>query len=793
MIAVCSLLLAPQSAAAPPTPGTAGEPDTVDTLAGPAFCDGAARVDPESVVVRAVTVDRSGTVSALAGIPGDDVLARLGGADSLRIYQLPGITEGADGRSSGVMASDGSGEVFLSKGTSIAHIGAPLPPGDPTLTARFIGIRALASDESGNLYVADDLEPGEPAVAIRFVNRGEAPVTFYGGTGFEIVAGPRTVATIAGVAGDADGGDGGPALRATIAGGAISMALAPGLLYVGAFEPGAGPAGAHGRVRAVNLGAGPATAVGVPLEAGRIETVAGGGRTNQTGEGTKATVADFGTLPGMAADGDGNLFLAEESRHRIRKVDRSGTTTTVAGTGTTRGAAGERPGGGFNGNNRPATEARLDQPVDVEISPGGVMYIADKGNGLVRTVDKSGTIRAVIGSGLALSSTCRPESAAVPPAETAALAPTDPVAAADGSVYFLASAVGRVMRLDPSGTVEPLTDPLTGCLGTSPCERAGGRPRVARPTGLALGGNGGLYILDGGDNRVVVLNVGDGTLTAHGVRVKPGELKTVAGTGTIGSSGDGAPATEGQINGARSIAVDAEGNLFIADTGNGAVRQVDVDGTITTLVPAAPAGEDACCRRPLAVAAGPDDNLYVVEGGGGVWLLNRGVQDVVVHGQGIPPGTAKLVAGGGGYGVGGEGGPAITGQFQDVTGIAWDGKGSLFVADQPASVRRVDAAGNLTTVAGLGSPSFNGDGLRGRLTGLRRPASVAVDRCGNLLIADSGNDRLRRLNLAVSCPPLATGGSGLGGLRTWLLVPAFGIVAAIGAVSWRRRQARRAA
>ncbi|MEJ7764717.1 MAG: hypothetical protein WKF86_04420, partial [Acidimicrobiales bacterium] len=236
-------------------------------------------------------------------------------------------------------------------------------------------------------------------------------------------------------------------------------------------------------------------------------------------------------------------------------------------------------------------------------------------------------------------------------------------------------------------------------------------------------------------------------------------------------------------------------NLVIADSANGVVRQVDSKGVITTILPPAAKGQTTCCQRPTLLARGPADSLYVVESEGGIWLFNRGTLDVTAHGQVVPPGASTLVAGGGGYGIGGEDVAAAGAEVQGVLGLAVDGKGNLFLAEGESSVRRVDARGTLTTVAGTGTPSFNGDGLKARLTGLHQPSFLTIDRCGNLLLSDTGNDRVRRLNLEPTCPELVVPRSGfVGSRRMWLLGLALaGTLAAVAfaAVSSRRRSVRR--
>lgn len=112
-----------------------------------------------------------------------------------------------------------------------------------------------------------------------------------------------------------------------------------------------------------------------------------------------------------------------------------------------------------------------------------------------------------------------------------------------------------------------------------------------------------------------------------------------------------------------------------------------------------------------------------------------------------------VVAGNGTPGFGGDGGPAVEAQLRRPAGLAVDRQGNLYIADAGEnSVRRVDKSGTISTAVGTGTPGFNGDGYKGPLTQLNLPLDVAVDNCGNVLIADKGNDRIRRLQVARSCP-----------------------------------------
>ena len=235
-----------------------------------------------------------------------------------------------------------------------------------------------------------------------------------------------------------------------------------------------------------------------------------------------------------------------------------------------------------------------------------------------------------------------------------------------------------------------------------------------------------------------------------------GNFTLVAGTGVQGFSGDGGPAANASLSVPSGVAVDTHGNLFIADSGNGRIRRVDaVTGVITTVAGSASelpgfSGDggpatSAVMNGPGSVALDAQGNLFIVDAG------NQRVRRVdaatgiitTVAGSGVPN-AAGQVAGG----FSGDGGPATSAQLAEPWGVALDAHGNLFIADTGNHrIRRVDAAsGIITTVAGNGTQTFSGDGGPATSAGLVEPFSVVVDAQGNLFIGDF--DRVRRVDAA---------------------------------------------
>jgi len=237
-------------------------------------------------------------------------------------------------------------------------------------------------------------------------------------------------------------------------------------------------------------------------------------------------------------------------------------------------------------------------------------------------------------------------------------------------------------------------------------------------------------------------------------------ITTVAGNGKDGFSGDGGPATSAQLFNPHGIAADASGNLYIADTDNRRIRKVSATGIMSTAAGNGAEGFSgdggpataARLSYPFWIAVDSFGDLYIADS------LNFRIRKVSASG------IITTVAGKGTRGFSGDGGPATSAEIGAPRGLAVDASGNLYFADADNSrIRKVSATGNIVTVAGNGIKGFSGDGGPATSAEIADPNGVAVDSSGNLYIDDEDNVRIRKVDAAGIITTVAGGGSnGLG-------------------------------
>ena len=240
-----------------------------------------------------------------------------------------------------------------------------------------------------------------------------------------------------------------------------------------------------------------------------------------------------------------------------------------------------------------------------------------------------------------------------------------------------------------------------------------------------------------------------------------GVFSTVAGTGVYGFKGDNGPAIAAQLRSPWKVAVDKAGNVFIADNLDNRIRKVTPAGIITTVAGNGGAGFSGDGGQAIyARMQGPAD--LAIDGSGNLFVadyVNRRVRKIA------PNGIISTVAGSGVSGRGGDGGSAKLAQLGFVTGISVNSRGELFIADNTNStVRKMDVNGIISTVAGSGVKGFSGDGGDANLAAFNAINGVAADKLGNIYIADAYNNRVRKINASGVVTTVAgTGGGSFSG------------------------------
>jgi trimeric autotransporter adhesin len=573
--------------------------------------------------------------------------------------------------------------------------------GGPAGAARLSGPQAVAVDGAGNLVISDT---GNQRIRVVAATSG----TFYGQA---MTAGD--IYTVAGNGRFEFSGDGGPATAAGLRDPmGVTVDPSGNLVIADNFDS---------RVRVVAATSG--TFYAVAMTAGDIYTVAGNGTAAFAGDGGPATAAELYFPNATAVDGAGNLVIADYYNNQVRVIAATsgsfygqamtaGDIYTVAGTGSPT----------FSGDGGPATAASVPFPSSVAVDRSGNLVISEPYSDRVRVAAvksgkfynqamTAGDIYTVAGNGLVFESgntgkavdaeLATPTDIAVDGTGSGAgnyalldYAQVRLVAASSGTFFGQAMSPGRIYGIAGNGRPG-----YTGDGGPATAARVG-----LPPGGVAFDGSGNLLLADSGNNRVRVIAAGSGTF--YGQPMTLADIYTVAGDGTAGSGGDGGPAAAAELNGPEAVTVDGAGNLVISDTGNQRIR----------------------------VVAATSGTFY---------------------GQAMTGGHIYTVAGTGSPGYSGDGGPATAAALRTPTSVTADTAGNLLIADSANNrVRAVAAtsgsfygqamtAGDIYTVAGNGTYGFAGDGGPAASAELRGPLGVSVDGDGNLLISDTGNERVR--------------------------------------------------
>ena len=484
---------------------------------------------------------------------------------------------------------------------------------------------------------------------------------------------------------------------------------------------------------------------------GVIATGAGRGESGFGGDGGPAALASFDGASGMAADAQGNLYIADRGNGRVRRIAPDGGITTFAGTG-------EQASTGDGG---PATEASLNGPSDVAVGPDGSIFVAELKGHRVRRIAPDGVIHTVAGNGLPGFS------GDLGPAVQASLnGPRSIEVDARGYIY-IADWKNRAIRVvQPDGAIDTVAGLASGGAIRE------GAPALAAaippPLDLALGPDGAMHVLFQGTFKVHVLRElpadfideckGRPTLAPVFPPLRSGAVAAIVlGDAGFGYGGDGGPANQALFLSPESIASSADGRLFIADTGNHRIRVVSADGTVDTYAGTGDPGysgdggpaREARISAPRALLVDSHENLYFFDSGN---FRIRRIDSC---------GNIETIAGTGAPGSGGDGGPALRAELRDPSGLAMDAAGNLYIADPSSNrVRVVAPNGDILAFAGNGEAASGPDGVPAAQTPLDGPASVAIGSDGVIYIAEMRAGKLRAIDGSGTVRTVAGPGAG---------------------------------
>lgn len=461
------------------------------------------------------------------------------------------------------------------------------------------------------------------------------------------------------------------------------------------------------------------------LASNTISTYAGTGACSYTGDGGAAASATVNVPGGVAADTAGNVYIADTNNYRIREVTQAdGKINTIAGIGSN----------GFTGDGGPATAAKIGQvlaAITVD-GAGTTVTFAEYNNERVRQFTVGGNINTIAGKGS--GGFCGDGS----PAIQACFFNPDGVAVSGSTVFVADRSNNRIRQFTLAGGIGGNISTVAGNGSTTLPTTIDGVPPEGvvfnYPWAVIQDPSGNAFVSD--QNNCIVRKL----VEAAGV------VNVLAGTGTCSYSGDGGPATLATLNKTYGLARDSSGNVYIADTLNHIIRKVDTSGTITTFagtpLSAGFTGDgglatSAKLRNPYGLAVDNQNNVYIAD------TSNHVIRKV-------SGGIITTIAGIGGLaGFLGDGNPATTAKLNNPYAVALDGARNVYIADSSNNrIRKIDAVtGIISTVAGDGSTSFDGDGPA-TLHAVYSPRGVTADVNGNLFIADTYNHRLRWVDTA---------------------------------------------
>jgi sugar lactone lactonase YvrE len=430
-------------------------------------------------------------------------------------------------------------------------------------------------------------------------------------------------------------------------------------------------------------------------------------------DGTGAA-ASFNHPEGIAIDGAGNVYVADAQNGTIRKITPAGVVTTLAGSASVEGS--------IDGT---GAAARFSYPAGVATDSAGNVYVADTGNHTIRKITPAGMVTTLAGTVGVRGSTDGTGAAA------SFDGPLGVATDSAGNVYVADSYNNTIRKITPAGVVTTLAG-TAGVRGSA--DGTGAAASFAYPTGVATDSAGNVYVAD----------VGNSTIR----KITPARVvTTLAGTAGLTGSTDGTGAAA-RFGSPIGVAIDSAGNVYVADH-NSTIRKITPAGVVTTLAGTAGAqgstdgtGAAARFRIPGGVAVDSAGNVHVAD------TANNTIRKIT------RAGAVTTLAGTAGV-EGSIDGTRAAARFDRPTGVAADGAGNVYVADNDNStIRKITPAGSVTTLAGAAGLTGSTDGS-GAAARFDSPNGIATDSAGNIYVSEWGNNTIRKITPAGMVTTLA--------------------------------------
>ncbi len=417
--------------------------------------------------------------------------------------------------------------------------------------------------------------------------------------------------------------------------------------------------------------------------------------------------ASFTDTGGVATDSAGNVYVAEPGNHTIRKITPAGLVSTLAGTA---GVSGSTDATG--------AAASFQSPYGVAADSAGNVYVADFGNSTIRKITPAGVVSTLAGTAGVFGSTDATGAAA------SFFFPNGVATDSAGNVYVADTGNHTIRKITPAGVVSTLAG-TAGVSGST--DATGAAASFQSPYGVAVDNAGNVYVADFGNSTIR--------------KITPaGAVSTLAGTAGVFGSADAIGAAA-SFQSPTGVATDSAGNVYVADTGNHTIRKITPAGAVSTLAGTAGVrghadgiGAAASFRYPDGVATDSAGKVYVADTG------NYTIRKIT------SAGAVSTLAGT--AGVGHADGAGAAASFQSPYGVAADNAGNVYMADfGNSTIRKITPAGAVSTLAGTTGVFGSADAI-GAAASFQSPTGVAADSAGNVYVADLGNSTIRKITSA---------------------------------------------